>query len=115
MQHKLTKSPRQLILNGTWTRFQKKIYFNGLLRILRKTTPVAREWRNDLKKATILIGQSINSNDVPTAFLWNMVALEILLTRSNEKYLNNLPKRVEAFLGWVSPSRQYNKDDYEEI
>jgi hypothetical protein len=102
-QYRVTKSPSQLILDDTWKQYQEKVLFFDLLKILRQEIPVTSGWRNDLKRAAILIGLSTNSNDVPTAFLWNMVALEVLLTRQGEKYLDSLPKRVEAFLGWVSP------------
>jgi hypothetical protein len=35
------------------------------------------------------------------SFLWNMIALETLLTKQTDKYTDALPKRVEAFLGWI--------------
>jgi hypothetical protein len=108
LDNRLTKSPTSFRLDGTWKRFQSRILFFNLLKILRRKIPVADAWRKDLRKAAILIGQSRNSNDVPTAFLWNMIALELLLTRSNESYLSSLPKRVEAFLGWVSPDFKDN-------
>ena len=50
MQHRLTKSPLPLLLNGRWKTFQEKIFFFKLLKILWKEVPVAQEWRNDLKK-----------------------------------------------------------------
>jgi hypothetical protein len=98
---RLTGNPGELILNNTWKDFQRHGFFSKLLRILQGRSPVKSEWRRDLYRASTLVGQSINSNDVPTSFLWNMIALELLLTREGDKFSDALPKRAEAFLGWV--------------
>jgi Apea-like HEPN len=52
-----------------------------------------------------------NSNDLEDAFLWNMIALEILLTNSDDrKFLDILPKRIEAFFGWYT---NWKTDEFE--
>lgn len=72
-----------------------------LLRLLRMNSAVSAGWRADLRRVAILIGQSYNTLDVPTAFLFQMIAMETLLTRQGDKYSTDLPERIEAFLGWV--------------
>jgi hypothetical protein len=90
-----------LILNEQWLRFHEGLFFFDLVRILRGGHAVTKEWHRDLWNAAVLIGQSQTSMDVPQAFLWNMIALELLLTRQTDAYLDALPARAEAFLGWV--------------
>ena len=48
-----------------------------------------------------MVGKSLSTYDAPDAFLWNMIALESLLTRQGDKYTDAIPERIEAFLGWV--------------
>ena len=72
-----------------------------LIHILRKQTGAKPGWRDDLRRGAILIGRSYNASDVTTAFLFQMIALETLLTRQGDTYSTDLPERIEAFLGWV--------------
>jgi hypothetical protein len=74
---------------------------------------VKRSWKNDLKRAATLIGQSHCSIDITQSFLWNMIALEILLTQHDRhrRYTDILPERIEAFLGWIG---FWDTDNYTE-
>lgn len=90
-----------LALDEDWVRFQKEGFFFDLLKLLRGDIHVDTGWRNDVRNAAVLLGQSQASIDVPQAFLWNMIALECLLTRQGDAYSNALPARAEAFLGWT--------------
>lgn len=107
---RLTQDPRYLILDQDWKNFQKQVFFDDLMKILSGKTRVAPNWRRDLRRASVLAGQSVNSNDVATSFLWNMIVLEMLLTRQQDKHAEVLPKRAEAFLGW---SGFWQSQDYE--
>lgn len=89
-----------LVLDGHWKQYHRA-FFLKFLRILNDKIKVSRNWRNDLERAAILIGQSHCSSDVAQSFLWNMIALELLLTEQGDKYTDVLPKRIEAFLGWI--------------
>ena len=92
---------QDLVLTGIWKEHGKLAFFQSLLKILNKETTVASSWRKSLKRAAILIGQSQNSDDLTKGFLWNMIALELLLTERGDKYIEALPQRMEAFLGWI--------------
>lgn len=99
--HKRVGTLMPLVLNGVWQSFQKSHFFYRLLRVLDGDIEVSRSWRNDLRRAAILVGQSQCSDDVAQGFLWNMIALELLLTQRDSKCIDALPKQAEAFLGWV--------------
>jgi hypothetical protein len=54
----------------------------------------------------------VGANDPFKSFLWNMVALEMLLTKDEKgKMRDILPKRVGALLDW---SANWEADNYEE-
>ena len=55
-----------------------------------------------------MIGQSISSQDTSICFLSNMIALELLLTRQGDAYLDSLTKRIEAFIGWTTYWKNLN-------
>lgn len=107
----LTTGHQALEATAHWKKWQREFFFPYLLKILQKKTRVAAPWRECLKKATILVGKSLSTYDVPDAFLWNMIALESLLTRQGDKYTDAIPERIEAFLGWVGfwAEKEYEK------
>jgi hypothetical protein len=82
-------------------RVPQEVFFLRLLRILNDDIKVWRSWRHDLERASVLIGQSQCSSDIAQGFLWNVIALELLLSERGDKYTDILPKRAESFLGWV--------------
>jgi len=90
-----------LLMSGLWKGYQKNNFFYKYLKIINGDLNIGKGWKNDLERAGILIGQSQCSSDLPQSFLWNMIALEMLLTVQGDSYLDILPKRIEAFLGWV--------------
>lgn len=99
--HSVVANQGSLLLSGKWQTFHQKFFFFDLLRILRGSIKVSKGWRNDLRNAAILVGQSQVSRDLPQAFLWNMIALETLLTQQGDTYVDALPTRAEAFIGWT--------------
>jgi len=90
-----------LDLDYSWKRYHQKVFYFKLLKVLNKQIPVSDSWSEHLKRAAVMIGQSQCSNDIAQSFLWNMIVLEMLLTEQGDKYSEALPKRIEAFLGWV--------------
>ncbi|MEM7118269.1 MAG: hypothetical protein AAF614_37925 [Chloroflexota bacterium] len=98
---KLVGKYRPLVLDADWKKFQKLAFFLQLLKVLTKSKSVDDSWRKNLERASILIGQSQCSQDIVQSFLWNMIALEVLLTEQIDKVKADLPDRIEAFLGWT--------------
>lgn len=108
---KRTVNPLPLKLSSKWLKVQKSFYFLKLLKIINGEVKVTNSWKKTLKRAAIMIGQSQNSRDIAFSFLWNMIAIEMLLTRQGDKYTEVLPKRIESFLGWVG---YWNDENFEE-
>ncbi len=106
----ISGKPTSLILDEEWRKFQKDVFFKQLTNMVFRDKNIKKGWRQDLQRAAILSGQSQTSSDVAQAFLWNMIALEILLTRQGDKYRDALPQRIEAFLGWTG---YWQVDGYE--
>jgi len=100
-----------LVLDKQWLGWQKDCFFYDLLRIIKGEIGVGKEWRRSLIRVATLVGQSITSTNLSHAFLLNMIAIESLLTRQGDKYTAELPKRIEAFIGWVGywGQRNYEK------
>lgn len=98
----LLKSLRGLSIDNQWVDYHKNFYFLKLLKVLNGKIPILARWRDAIQRATILIGKSINSNNIAHSFLWNMIALELLLTKQGDSYSTDLPKRIEALIGWHS-------------
>lgn len=90
-----------LRLSQAWIQHHNSSFFIKLLKLLDRNSPISSGWRELLKRAAVMIGQSQCSNDLVHSFLWNMIVLEMLLAKPGDRYLDVLPERVEAFLGWV--------------
>lgn len=98
-----------LELDDRWRKWQDDIFFSKLLKIIKNEITVSTSWRESLYRASRLVGQSMTTNNIAQAFLLNMIAIESLLTRQGDKYTEVLPKRIEAFIGWVG---YWNINDY---
>lgn len=101
----------ELSLDEEWYDFQKKIFFYNLWKIINRKIKVEESWRKSLYRAAKLVGQSLSSNNISQSFLWNMIAIELLLTKQGDKYSEQLPKRIEAFLGWVGFWKTQNYEE----
>jgi hypothetical protein len=98
----LLRTNDELVLDKRWVEFHKKAFFFDLLKILFEKRQLSKSWRDDLRRASEIIGQSINSQETSMCFLRNMIAIELLLTRQGDVYSDSLTKRVEAFIGWTT-------------
>ncbi len=90
-----------LTLDKQWKNYHKGYFFGRFMKILHGKVQVNKSWLQDLTRSVRLVGKSFNSNDIGSSFLWNMVALEMLLSRQGDKYSIVIPKRIEALLGWI--------------
>lgn len=101
LSYELVGYTEDLTLDERWNNWQKDVFFSNLIKIINKKIVVNHSWSKSLYTASRLIGQSITTNNLAQAFLLNMIAIESLLTRQGDKYTEILPKRIEAFIGWV--------------
>ena len=83
-------------------KFQDLMFFPSLLKILRKETTIDEGWRDELCRVAVLVGESVGANDPFKSFLWNMIALEMLLTKDEKGMKDVLPRRMAALLDWIS-------------
>ncbi len=90
-----------LITDRFWVDYNKQMFFGNLISVLNGSISVASSWKDTLRRVALLAGQSQSSSDIAHAFLLNMIAIEALLVEQQDKHKNALPKRVEAFIGWV--------------
>lgn len=97
----ISTDPRPLIIDKEWKKFHDYFFFNKLIKVINQENDISLKWRELLERASVMIGQSQNSNDLAFCFLWNMIVIEMLLTDQGDKYVEKLPERIEAFLGWV--------------
>lgn len=107
---KTTGKWQDSVLDSSWKKWQKDFYFEKLIKIIQGQYSVQGEWRKTLIRVVRLAGRSQTTTWLPNAFLLNMIAIETLLTRQGDKYTDELPKRIEAFIGWVS---YWTVDDYQ--
>jgi len=101
---KWVSSPvREYLFKKEWKGFKKVHFMAKYIDILNggKTKKLARSWTNCLKKAAILAGKSVFSKEISMAFLFNMIAIEILLKKQGEKYMDVMPKRINDLFGWI--------------
>jgi len=89
-----------LELNSTWKKFQRRFFYFQLLKIVNGEQKIKRKWKNTLISTANLIGKSINSHDIPEAFLRNVIAMEMLLVNQNEKIKEKLIERSAYLLEW---------------
>lgn len=97
---KKTYNPLPLVTDKDWLTFHKRFFFLELLKVIKGNSNVAKNWRTILHRVAVMVGQSQNSDDLPFCFVWNVIALEMLLTNNNDKISEMLVKRAEYFLGW---------------
>lgn len=103
--------PFPLNLDEHWMAACQQKFFFEFLDILTQKKLVASKWRETLRRAAILIGKSANTNDLALAFLWNMIAFELLLTQQGDSYASVLPARAKAFVGWLA---QWDTENWED-
>jgi hypothetical protein len=98
-----TEKSASLKLDENWRGFHPEVFFFDLLKILTGKIKVENSWRKVLRSAAILAGQSQGSPDLLQSFLWNVIAIEMLLAKQEgePKVIDSLPERAEAFLGWA--------------
>ena len=91
----------ELALDERWLQWQKKFFFYTFINILNGKIELQNNWKSNLYRVVKLAGQSLLTQNLSQAFLLNMIAIESLLTRQGDKYSEELPRRIEAFFGWL--------------
>lgn len=87
-------------LDNQWKQIMKHHFFPSILRIINKNITVNSKWYYSVRKSVILAGKSILSSDLPQAFMYDMIALETLLTYQGDKFPDAIIERLNAFFSW---------------
>lgn len=88
-------------INRKWSTVKQFHFFSNTLKIINGEFPVCKKWKMDIKKAVILCGKSVFSSELSEAFLYNMIALETLLTDKTGKHRELLKERLNAIFHWT--------------
>jgi len=89
-------------LDKEWKFFLKNHFFHKIMPIIHEKTKVKASWKSALKRATVLAGQSYLARNMREAFLYDMIALETLLTRRDDKFPGAIIERLVALFGWLT-------------
>ena len=89
-------------LNKQWKKFLSHHFFPHLLKVLNGSMDLTPGWKHSLRKAAILAGQSQFARNLWEAFLYDMIALEVLLTHPGDRFPDAIIERLVAFFGWVT-------------
>ncbi|MCK4655151.1 MAG: hypothetical protein KAU01_11980 [Candidatus Cloacimonetes bacterium] len=90
----------KLILDYNWKKYIGRTFLI-LIKIIQCRIELNSSWRKKIIKSAILIGQSLCSIEIHKSFLWNCIALEILLVEQNDNTQKALVERIESFIGWI--------------
>ena len=87
---------------GYWKQNAAKKHFFALQKIVDKTNHVQPKWRNSIIRAASLFGKSFLAKHMAEAFMYNMIAIETLLTNQGDKFPSSLIDRLVALFGWMT-------------
>jgi hypothetical protein len=93
---------QEYIISKQWKESMARHFFSLLLPILNSDRTLQLEWRAELRRAAILAGKSLYAPRIADAFLLNMIALEVLLTRRGDRFPDAIIERLMTFFGWLT-------------
>lgn len=88
-----------LRLDGSWKEQQRNSFFDKLLIVIRGDEYRQKSWAQILRRVAILVGNSQSHSEVYLSLIWNMIALELLVTNQGEMVKNEIDDRPRAILG----------------
>lgn len=94
------KSVEPYVIDKRWKGFLKYHFFPRLIPIVNRESGVTSEWAARVKRAAICAGQSHRARMRWEAFMYDMIGIEILLTRQGDRFPDALIERLLALFGW---------------
>ncbi len=91
----------QFELDALWKKNAQRAFLFPYQKIISDTT-IEQSWKKILTRSLTLVGQSILSKTLWEAFLFNMIAIETLLTNRGDKFPDAIIDRLITFFGWIS-------------
>lgn len=103
-------------IDNAWKHYIKHYHFPNLLKILNGKLILKSKWKNLIKRAAILAGQSVFAQNIWEAYIFDMIAIDALLASSNDKYPDAIIERLVAFFGyWTDENIKPWKDVFERL
>ena len=106
-----TSPVRNYTLGRRWKELTRSHFFPSLLKMLNKDIEVDSNWRGDMRKAAVLAGKSVLSQDISLSFLYNMIAIETILKKQHESYEKVMPERLNFIFGWLHKDHPKGYED----
>lgn len=92
---------RSLNINKKYIKTQRERGFLfSFLKIVKGETNIEKAMIDSIKNAVIFNGKSHESTELYLSFLYNMIAIDSLLSSRSENHKVKISKAVEHFIGW---------------
>ncbi len=89
----------EYLLDNKWAKYIKNHFFPYLIKILNKDFGAINEnWKFSIRNAAILAGKSQLTHKIHDSFLYNMIAIESLLSSKIDDIIDN----VVGMFGWMT-------------
>lgn len=103
IQHVLNRPYVPNICDSFWAVNADSGHFRNLQRIIRGDRKIVdSKWKAAIVRAATLLGQSFLAKHVAEAFTYDMIALETLLCKRDDRFPNALIDRIQALFGWIN-------------
>jgi len=99
IQSQLTNHPLKLTIDKFWKEFNRRHYFRHFISKTTADEILSSKWKTALHTAVSLIGR-LNNRNKTEAYILNMIALEILISKSGEKYKVFMPEFLNSLFDW---------------
>lgn len=80
--------------------FLRAHFFNELIRVNSRKTPIKPKWLMLINRAASLAGRSYLADTLSDAFMYVMIAIEVLLSKHGDKHAEVIANRINSFFSW---------------
>jgi hypothetical protein len=80
--------------------FLKGHFFNELIEVNSTSTPIKAKWLKLINRAASLAGRSYLADTLSDAFMYVMIAIEVLLSQQGDKHRVVIANRINSFFSW---------------
>ena len=80
--------------------FLRGHFFNELIVVNSWKTPIKPKWLKLINRAASLAGRSYLADTLSDAFMYVMIAIEVLLSQQGDKHAEVIASRINSFFSW---------------
>lgn len=102
VNYRLAAAKQPNCCDGYWQASASSKHFFALQKIVNGTSDIKTKWRESILRACTLFGQSYLARHLAEAFMYDMIAIETLLTVQGDKFPDALIDRLVAIFGWMT-------------